>query len=162
MSSTPSPLDELQAKAASAPGTQADETPDASKAALRSMVAPAPEAAPAAPSAPEIPAGSPWHDAAKPVLDAASISQDDKANIWDMFHQSKSPDELADKIATLAVPDELKHNLWLAKQAAAAPVGPVDKVTAAINKMVALPADVLDKAEQHPNVLRAITAATKE
>lgn len=106
---------------------------------------------------------SPFQDHASPILSAEpSITDKDRESLWDTFHQSKSADELASKLQAIAVPDDLKHRLWTAKQAVTpppVPAEPVDKVTAAINKMVALPPEVLDKAEQHPNVMKAFTTA---
>ena len=102
---------------------------------------------------------SPFMDHAAPILAGEpSITDQQRSDLWDAFH-SKNSDELVQHLSTLAVPDDLKHRLWVAKQASLPAVEPVDKVTAAISKMVALPPDVLDKAEQHPNVLKAITTA---
>src|SRR5579864_1554949 len=103
---------------------------------------------------------SPFMDHAAPILQGEPrITDEQRESLWDTFHQSKDPNELAAKLAPLAVPDDTKHRLFQAKQASMPAVEPVDKITAAINKMVALPPEVLDKAEQHPNVLKAITTA---
>lgn len=113
---------------------------------------------------------SPFMDHAGPILQGdPSLSDTAKANIWDVFHQSKNPAELADKLQnmphpdqpgqTLVIPDDTKHKLWTAKQASMPAPPPLDKVSAAVQRMVALPPDVLDKAEQHPNVLKAFTTA---
>lgn len=104
---------------------------------------------------------SPFQDHASPILSAdPTLSDQQRSDLWDAFH-SKNPDELVQHLTPLAIPDDTKHKLWAAKQASMPPVKvePVDKVTAAVNKMVALPPDVLDKAEQHPNVLKAFTTA---
>jgi|SRR5579864_430172 len=102
---------------------------------------------------------SPFMDHAAPILQGEpSITDQQRSDLWDAFH-SKNSDELVQHLAPLAIPDDLKHKLWQAKQASIPAVEPVDKITAAINKMVALPPEVLDKAEQHPNVLKAITTA---
>lgn len=104
---------------------------------------------------------SPFMDHAAPILNAdPTLSDEFRASLWDAFH-SKNSDELVQHLTPLAIPDDTKHKLFQAKQIASPPVKaePVDKVTAAIGKMVALPPDVLDKAEQHPQVLKAFTTA---
>lgn len=109
---------------------------------------------------------SPFQDHASPILQAEpAITDQQRADLWDTFNQTKSPEELAQRLTPIAVPDDLKHKLWQAKNIATPPkaIEPVDKVSAAVQRMVALPPDVLDKAEQHPNVLKAFTtAATTE
>ncbi len=113
---------------------------------------------------------SPFMDHAGPILQGdPSLSDAAKANIWDVFHQSKNPSELADKLQnmphpdqpgqTLVIPDDTKHKLWTAKQASMPAPPPLDKVSEAIQRMVALPPETLDKAEQHPQVLKAFTTA---
>jgi hypothetical protein len=100
-------------------------------------------------------------DHAAPVLSSEpSLDPQAKSDLWDAFH-SKSPEELIQHLTPLAVPDDFKKRLLDAKQASLPPVKaePVDKVSAAIGKMVTLPPDVLDKAENHPNVLKAFTTA---
>ena len=112
-----------------------------------------------------IPPGSPWHDAAKPILDAAPISNDLKMQAWDAFHLSPDVATLTEKLTPMPIPDTLKHQLWQQKQAMTPAVAPVDKVTSAIQKMADLEAATpgfLDKVEKYPSVLKAITgAATK-
>ena len=104
---------------------------------------------------------SPFIDRASPALNAdPTLSDESRASLWDAFH-NKSAEELTQHLQSQDIPDSTKHALWTAKQASMPPVKaePVDKVTNAINKMVALPDDVLDKAEQHPAVLKAFTTA---
>lgn len=108
---------------------------------------------------------NPFMDHAAPVLSSEpTITDQQKSDLWDAFH-SKSPEELVQHLTPLAIPDDLKRRLFDAKRLATPtpPVEPVDKVTSAIQKMVALPPDVLDKAESHPQVMKAFTtAATTE
>jgi hypothetical protein len=104
---------------------------------------------------------SPFMDHAAPVLNAdPTLNDQQRSDLWDAFH-TKSTDELVQHLTPLAIPDDTKHKLFQAKQLASPPAKPepVDKVSAAINKMVALPPEVLDKAEQHPQVLKAFTTA---
>jgi hypothetical protein len=104
---------------------------------------------------------SPFQDHAAPILAGdPSLSDQQRSDLWDAFH-TKNSAELVQHLTPLAIPDDTKHKLFQAKQLASPPakVEPVDKVSAAINKMVALPPEVLDKAEQHPQVLKAFTTA---
>jgi hypothetical protein len=122
---------------------------------------PAKYSAPAAPS--NLPADSPFAkppDPAADILHSAPVDEDLKAAAWDAYHSTNSPEGFADKIQPLAIPDSIKDLMWREKQrqVAAIPVSPVDRVAQAITKMVALPKDVLAKAEQSPNVLRAFTS----
>jgi hypothetical protein len=111
---------------------------------------------------------SPFLDPAKPILAAhPAITDDQRADLWDTFHNSKDSAELANKLQPLAIPDDLKHHLFVAKDATApAPVvkpAPVDKVTAAIQRISQLDPKVIDLAESHPNVLKTLaTAAMQE
>jgi len=103
---------------------------------------------------------SPFVDQAEPILSAEpSITQADKENLWDIFHTTKDANDLADKLAPIVVPDQLKHKLWQAKQTATPAVAPVDKVTDVIKRMTQLDPQALAVAEAHPNVLKALTSA---
>ena len=103
---------------------------------------------------------SPFVDHAAPVLAAEpAITDDQRAELWDTFHQSKDPNELAQKLRPIIVPDDLKHKLFQAKQAAAPAVPAVDKVTDVIKRIAQLDPQALQVAEAHPNVLKALTAA---
>jgi len=102
---------------------------------------------------------SPFMDHASPVLQGdPSLSDQQRSDLWDAFH-SKNSDELVQHLVPLAIPDETKHKLFLAKQAAAPVTPPVDKVTAAVQKMASLDPKLLDVAESHPNLLKAFTTA---
>jgi hypothetical protein len=111
---------------------------------------------------------SPFLDPAKPILAAhPAITDDQRADLWDIFHQSKDSGELAQHLQPLGIPDELKHHLFVAKDATApAPtpkVAPVDKVTGAIQRIAQMDPKVIDLAESHPNVLKTLaTAAMQE
>lgn len=107
-----------------------------------------------------IPTDSPFHDAARPILEAENLDQETKAQIWDIYHSAPDAASLAKAIAPLAIPsDDLKHRLFIAKIQSAPPVTPVDAVTSAIQKMATLDPAILDKAEKYPAVLRAIVTA---
>lgn len=103
---------------------------------------------------------SPFMDHAAPILAGdPALSDQNRADLWDAFHQSKDPQELVQRLAPLVVPDDTKHRLFQAKQASMPVAPPVDKVTAAIQKMTTIDPQTLELAEAHPNVLKAITSA---
>jgi hypothetical protein len=102
---------------------------------------------------------SPFQDHAAPILQGEpTITDQQRSDLWDAFH-SKSPDELVQHLAPLAIPDETKHKLFQAKQASMPVAPPVDKVTEAVQRVAALDPKVLDIAESHPNILKAFTTA---
>jgi hypothetical protein len=108
---------------------------------------------------------SPFLDPAAPILRAhPDITDEDRAALWDEFHNSKDSAELANKLQPLNVPDELKHKLFVTKDATAPAAKPaaLDKVTAAINRVKDMDPKILDLAESHPNVLKALTAAAQQ
>ena len=104
-------------------------------------------------------------DPAADILRAEpNLTNEQRADLHDHFTQAKSMNDFADRITPIPVSNDLKHRLWIARQEAIQPVAvaPVDNVVAAIQKMVALPADVLKTANDHPELLRAyVSAATK-
>lgn len=105
---------------------------------------------------------SPFLDPAKPILAAhPAITDDQRADLWDVFHDSKNSSDLASKLQPMAIPDDLKHHLFVAKDATAPAPGPapLDKVTAAIERVTKMDPKVLDLAETHPNVLKTLTTA---
>lgn len=100
-------------------------------------------------------------DHATPILnDEPALSDEHKEALWDAFHASKSPNELAKILQPLAIPNDTKQKLFDAKRASIPPaVEPLDKTTAAIKQMGEIDKDTLDLAETHPNVLKALSAA---
>ena len=104
---------------------------------------------------------TPFIDHAAPILAGdPAITDEQRANLWDVFNNSKDHNELAQHLqAMIAVPDDTKQALFDAKKKAVPPVEPLDKVTAAIARIKQIPPDVLEMAESHPNVLKAITSA---
>jgi len=102
---------------------------------------------------------SPFMDHAAPILSAEpSITDDQRADLWDAFH-TKNADELIQHLAPLAIPDDLKHKLWQAKQASLPIPSPTDKVTDAVQKIANLDPQARKIAESHPNLLKVFTTA---
>ena len=107
-------------------------------------------------------AQSPFLDPAQPILAAhPAISDEQKADLWDIFHGTKSPDELATKLQPLGVPDDVKQSLFEAKTQNAPAVEPVAKAISVLKTVAELDPKVLDAAEGHPNVTKALLALVK-
>jgi hypothetical protein len=110
----------------------------------------------------DTPTPSPFTDEVSPILRGEpSITNDQRADLFDVFHKSKDPNELARHLQPLVLPDDLKQQLYDKKKKMVPPVEPVDKVTDVVNRMKTLDPAALETAEGHPNVLKAfVTAAT--
>jgi hypothetical protein len=100
---------------------------------------------------------SPFIDHAAPILKGEpSITDDQRADLWDVFHNSKSAEDLQQKLQPLAVPDDLKQSLWDKKKKTMPLVSPV---TTAISQLAQLDPPNRELAEGHPNLLKALIAA---
>jgi hypothetical protein len=111
----------------------------------------------------------PYMDHAEPVLRKHGVDDDLAAEVWGIFHGSKTSAELSTKLQPLDIPNEVKHDLVLAKQKNDPAPGwesRLEKVVDAIKritKMNLTPArdgkSVLKLRESHPNVMRALVDA---
>jgi len=107
---------------------------------------------------------TPFDDPAKPILQGdPALTDDDRAGLWDAFHQSKDADELAQhlqehELKGVVIPDDTKKRLYQAKQVVT-PVDPVAKTKSVMQQMAQIDPQVLELAESHPNVLKTLTAA---
>lgn len=102
---------------------------------------------------------SPFVDHAAPILQGDSaLSDEHRAALWDIFHNTKSSDELAQKLAPIPVSNDTKHQLFQAKQTIAAPASPA-KPEDVIANMANMDPAALDIAESHPTVLKTLVAA---
>lgn len=106
---------------------------------------------------------SPFLDAAKPILAGEpTINDDQRAELWDTFHNTKDATELAAKLAPLAIPDDTKQQLYSAKQRMAAPPEPVDRATKALNSIANLDPKVLEMAEKYPTVAKTLISVAEK
>lgn len=97
---------------------------------------------------------NPFIDHAVPILAGdPAITDEQRADLHDIFHGSKDPAELAQHLQPLAVPDDTKRKLYEAKKLTIPPMVEV------LNQMAKIDPQALDLAETHPNVLKALTAA---
>src|SRR5271155_5554146 len=105
-------------------------------------------------------AQAPFVDPAQSLLaQEPTIDDAGRADLWDVFHNSKSPSELAQKLQPLAVPDDLKQKLFAAKKGS---VPVADRVSDAVHRLNSLDHEEADFAEAHPNLLKAFTTPEKE
>ena len=96
-------------------------------------------------------------DHAVPVLSAASELDDtQRANLHDVFHGSRDPNELAQALQTIPVPDDVKHKLYDAKKLSMPTADPVEKGIAVINRIGQIPAQTLEVAEKYPKLVSTL------
>jgi len=99
-------------------------------------------------------------DLAAPILAGdPALSDEHRADLWDAFHGSKHPDELAQQLQPLAASDETKQQLVAAKKQSMPAIAPVDKISAVMTKMTQMDPQTLALAEAHPNVFKILAAA---
>jgi hypothetical protein len=102
----------------------------------------------------------PYIEPAAPILSQSlDVNDDDRAELFDIFHDSKSSDELASKLQTHDAPDELKQQLIGAKRATDVPPSAVDKTVGALKRLAQVDPRTLDLAESHPNVMKLVLDA---
>ena len=100
---------------------------------------------------------NPFDDPAHSILSGEpAITDDTRGDLWQHFHESASADELAQRIAPLNVPPQLKSKLYNAKAESLKPQEPLDKVVAALSRLKDVDQSALDKAESHPAVLKIL------
>jgi hypothetical protein len=114
-----------------------------------------------------------YQDHAAPVLREHAIPDDIAADIWDTFHSARDSKELIQKLRTVNISNEAKHDLVIAKQETDSNTGTdwrerVEKVVAAITSMKGLASSSarggdspLAASEKHPHVLQSLLDATK-
>jgi len=85
------------------------------------------------------------------------MSTDSKADAWDAFYQSHHSQELAQKLANIDAPEQVKTDLWNAKRNFSDPVPTaLDRATAAVHRVAALDPQVLETMERSPHILNAL------
>jgi len=97
-------------------------------------------------------------DLAQPILAAdPSLSQDERATLWDVFH-SKNPQELVQALHTSAALPETKYKLLESKHLQqpleAVPPREDNPVIATLQKMKGMDAETLALADKFPNAFK--------
>jgi len=97
------------------------------------------------------------YDEAKDVLaNAADLSDDQRADAWDAFYDSKDPEDLAKRLT--GVPDAMAQALLTAKSQM---MPEVPHGVRAVEILAKIDPAVLDLAEQHPKVLQNLIDAVR-
>ena len=100
-----------------------------------------------------------FHDHAKDVLAADStLSDEQKADLWETWHDAKTPQELSERLNGVPVPADVAQALLVAKQRTM-PEEP--HAMRAIRHMATLDPAQLDLAENHPGVLQTLLDAIR-
>jgi hypothetical protein len=123
-----------------------------------SQATPAPAAHAATAPPPRQPDHDLLHDHAKDVLSNAPISQDQKADLYDHYHDSKNARDLAGRLQPLAIPEHVALALLEAKKKSVSQ-SPADKILETLNS---LPKHTLDAVEAYPKVLEHFVKAAIE
>ena len=99
---------------------------------------------------------SPFQDAIAGVLSAQpNLTDQNRSDIWEAYHQSKDLNELAQHLQMMDIPDSVKHTIWMTKASTVPKQSPVDKVAAAIQAMMRLDPKQMEIAEKNPRTLQA-------
>lgn len=87
--------------------------------------------------------------AAESILRPVRVLDNVKAAAWDAYATAGDHNELAEKLAPLALPSETKAALFEAKRSEFENQSPLDKTIAAIQKIGEMEPSVLDNAEKN-------------
>jgi hypothetical protein len=104
----------------------------------------------------------PYQEPAAPILSQSlDVNDDDRAELYDIFHDSKSSDDLAQKLGTASVevPAPLRQQLLNAKRVTDPTPTVVDKTVGALKRLAQVDPRILDLAEGHPNVMKVLLDA---
>jgi hypothetical protein len=102
---------------------------------------------------------APYLDHAKRILaDDPSLDNSDRADLWDIFHSSRDTRELATRLNDADIPQHVAESLIDAKRLTEPKAEPAEPNPAmdALNKLEAIDEKVLQLAESHPTVLKAL------
>jgi len=120
------------------------------------------ESAPVPPS-PEEMASNPTEDHAAKILAADTRLDDEtRANAWDIYHTSATPQELVRNLSSLSIPNSTKYALWTAKSATAPAQSNVEKAANALQEMAKVDPQALEIANKFPKITKIILDAVKD
>jgi len=80
------------------------------------------------------------------------LTQDQKSDLWTLYHTSKDANELSGHLSEVNLHPELKQQLITAKGKPTVEFDDVDKAIAVMHRLAALPQATLDLVEKHPHV----------
>ncbi len=99
-------------------------------------------------------------DSAKVILESEpSLTQNQRADLWDAWHSSPTVSSLARKLASMEfeIPASTEQALLEAKKLTTVSHDPVDRTVSAINRLAKLDPQVLSLIERFPHVLKHVT-----
>ena len=99
-----------------------------------------------------------WADPAEHILRAdAGLADEQRARLWEIFHDSPTPEALAKVIQYHDVSNATKQGLFEAKRRTAPVESATDRTAAALKRIASIDPHILETAEKHPTVLKALT-----
>jgi hypothetical protein len=102
---------------------------------------------------------------AEPILRAAQgISDVDRADLFDAYHESENANDLAGRLQSVeGLSPDIASKLIAAKHSSEPVPSNLDRAVEAIHSVAKLDPQILEVAESHPVVMRGlVSAATKE
>jgi hypothetical protein len=115
------------------------------------------------PPSPEEMASNPTEDHAAKILAADTRLDDEtRANAWDIYHTSATPQELVRNLSSLSIPNSTKYALWTAKSATAPAQSNVEKAANALQEMAKVDPQALEIANKFPKITKIILDAVKD
>jgi hypothetical protein len=99
-----------------------------------------------------------WADPAEGILRGdASLTDDQRERLWEIFHDSPTPETLAKVLQYHDVSNETRHQLFEAKRLTAPAENATDRTASALTRVAQIDPRILETAEKHPTVLKALT-----
>jgi hypothetical protein len=101
-----------------------------------------------------------WADPAEGILRSdGSLTDERRATLWELFHDSASPADLARRLQYHDVSNGTKHQLFEAKRLTAPVESPTDRTVSALKRMARIDPRILEAAEKHPTAMKALADA---
>ena len=101
-----------------------------------------------------------WLDPAEHILRAdAGLTDDQRERLWGIFHDSSTPEALAKVLRYHDISNATKHGLFEAKRRTAPVESPTDRTVSALKRVARIDPQMLEVAEKHPTVLKALADA---
>jgi hypothetical protein len=101
-----------------------------------------------------------WLDPAEHILRAdAGLTDDQRERLWEIFHDSPTPEALARVLQYHDVSNDTKHQLFEAKRRTAPAETATDRTVSALKRVASIDPKILETAEKHPTVLKALSDA---
>jgi hypothetical protein len=101
-----------------------------------------------------------WMDPAEQILRAdVGLTDDQRERLWEIFHDSPTPEALAKVLQYHDVSNATKHGLFEAKRRTAPATSPVERTVSALRSVASIDPHILETADKHPTVLKALTDA---